>query len=194
MPRIKQFKEEDVLRKAMEVFWEKGYNATSISDLVMKLGINRASLYDTFGGKRLLFEKALQLYKVTNRADFISFLDSQPSVKEGLLKLFTMMIEAGVQATDPKGCLVVNTATEWIPCDKSIRLHIDENRKDYESLFYSYLKKGVAKGEISPDKDLHTLASYLFMMQNGLQVIAKIHSDEAYLMNIVKAGLEVLDT
>ncbi|MEL6975424.1 MAG: helix-turn-helix domain-containing protein, partial [Bacteroidota bacterium] len=63
MPRTKQFDEKEVLKKAMELFWEKGFHATSIQDLVSHLGINRASLYDTFGGKDELFNTAFESYR-----------------------------------------------------------------------------------------------------------------------------------
>ena len=77
MPRVKLFDENEVLTKAMNLFWKQGYAATSVQDLVTHLGINRASLYDTFGDKEQLFKKSFELYRKTNIEGLKHFLDSQ---------------------------------------------------------------------------------------------------------------------
>ena len=74
MPRVKQFNEEQVLEKAMEVFWKKGYNGSSMQELVDGMGINRASIYDTFGSKEELFERAFEIYREKNLARIRNFL------------------------------------------------------------------------------------------------------------------------
>ena len=77
MPRTKAFDEQEVLEKAMELFWKKGYYATSIQDLVNHLGINRASLYDTFGGKKKLFLHTFSHYRTVNTQGVKDFLEGQ---------------------------------------------------------------------------------------------------------------------
>ncbi|MEM8908570.1 MAG: helix-turn-helix domain-containing protein, partial [Bacteroidota bacterium] len=93
MPRIKQFDEQQALEQAMELFWEKGFHATSMQDLVSRLGINRASLYDTFGGKQALFDRALALYRQKNQSGAREFVRPFASVREGLTALFDQAIE-----------------------------------------------------------------------------------------------------
>ena len=99
MPKVKQFDEKDVLEKAMQLFWKKGYYATSIQDLVNHLGINRSSIYDTYGGKKELFDQAFLLYRSTNVADTRNFLKTQKHVREGFKRLFEMTIEESLTDT-----------------------------------------------------------------------------------------------
>jgi TetR/AcrR family transcriptional repressor of nem operon len=194
MPRVKLFNEEDVLQKAIELFWKKGFSDTSMQDLVDYLGINRGSLYDTFGGKKELYDKAFCRYKEINNKMMIQFLESQPSVKEGLLKFFELPINASTcNSGTVRGCFAVNTTTELLPKDEKIHNILKENKIEIEKIFYEYLQKGVNNGEISEDKDINAISSLIYALLNGILVIGKINPDKKYLLNIVKTGLSVLD-
>lgn len=193
MPRTKQFCEEEVLNKAMELFWEKGFHATSIQDLVCHLGINRASLYDTFGGKEELFKMAFQHYRETKGNVVCTLFEQEKSIKKGIRRLFD---EAIVQArTDEahKGCFAVNTATELIPGDEAIHKVLRENKRNMETLFVDYIKKGIESGEIDASKDPESIGLMLFTLYNGLQVITKIDHDPKKLELMIASGLSVLD-
>lgn len=174
----------------MELFWKTGFNGTSIQDLVAHLGINRGSLYDTFGGKDALFEKAFAHYQKQNTEATRTLLHQAPSVKEGFRKLFLLSVEQSVNDPDRKGCFVVNTTTERIPENGEWLDILNRNRLNFEQLFYQQLKKGVEKGEISPEKDLKALAAFLFTLYNGLKVVAKINPSKEELMRIVDEGLK----
>ena len=115
MPRVKLFDEEEVLERAMHLFWKKGYYATSVQDLVNHLGINRSSLYDTYGGKRSLFDKVFTHYRTTNTDIVKKYLDSQPDIRTGFKRLFKMAIQQSTEDIDKKGCFVVNSTIEFIP-------------------------------------------------------------------------------
>jgi len=194
MPRVKLFNEEEVLHKAIELFWKKGFNDTSMQDLVDCLGISRGSLYDTFNGKKELFDRAFRQYKKTNNKMMIEFLKNQSSVKKGLLNFFELPINASVNNEgEVRGCFVVNTTTELLPSDKKIHSILKENRIELEKIFYDYLQKGIESGEIAKDKDITTISSLLYTLLNGVLVIAKVNPDKKYLLNIVKTGLSVLD-
>ena len=129
MPRVKLFDEKKALEDAMNLFWTKGYSATSIQDIVDHLGINRASLYATFGGKETLFKSALDLYRDKNTKAIKEFLNSQDNVNTGLLKLFTLSIDESVADKDRKGCFVVNSTTELIPGNPKIRKLLESNKR-----------------------------------------------------------------
>lgn len=193
MPRTKQFDEQEVLKKAMELFWKKGFHDTSMQELVDHLGINRASLYDTYGGKDALFEKAFEQYRQMNTQAAEALLASEPSVKEGFRKLFTASLEATVKDPEKKGCFVVNTTTELLPNEAKWLPILDRNRKTFEALFLKYLERGVAQGEINPDKDLKSVAAMLFALNNGIGVVAKINPSKKDMIRIVEAALQVLD-
>ncbi len=193
MPKVKLFDENEILKKAMELFWKKGFHATSIQDLVTFLGISRSSIYDTYGGKNELFNKSFQLYITTNVVGFTNFLNQQKNVKIGLRKLFQMAIEQSVTDTDKKGCFVVNTTTELVPGDIKIQNVIKENKDVFVSLFYNFLLKGEQNGEITKGKNLKSIASLYFTLYNGIKVISKVQSNSKELLNSVDTVLTLLD-
>lgn len=193
MPRTKQFDEKEVLSKAMELFWEKGFHATSIQDLVSYLGINRASLYDTFGGKEELFNKAFQQYRSTNSNFIKTLFENEKSVKKGFKKLFDKAIEETLNDTARKGCFVVNTTTEMIPGDSSIHSVLMQNKEMAEKLFMNYIQSGIESGEIEASKNAKNIGLMLFTLYNGLRVVAKVDSDPKKLTDMVEAGLSILN-
>jgi len=193
MPRVKLFDKTEVLNKATELFWKKGYHATSIQDLVSFLGINRGSLYDTFGGKKELFNQAFQIYRTTNSNSITDFFESEHEVKQGFRKLFEMGINESVADKDLKGCFVVNTTTELIPGDQEMLTLIKENKKVFEGIFYAFLLKGQQNGEISTGKNIKTIASLFYTFYSGLKVVAKVETNPKELMNSVDEILLLLD-
>jgi len=193
MPRSKKFDEEEVLIKAMNLFWKQGYSATCVQDLVSHLGINRASLYDTFGDKELLFKRSFEHYKESNTRGLKEFLVNQPDVKLGFTKLFENAIQESINDNDKKGCFVVNTTTELVPGDPKIEKAIHDNRNTFISLFYNYLKEAEVQRQFKEGKDLHAIASLLFILYNGIKVVSKIKPDKGELMASVKQVLSILD-
>ena len=177
----------------MELFWIQGYHATSIQDLVDHLGINRASLYDTFGGKESLFQKAFQLYREQNTTQLRQFLRSKSEVREGLRTLFSTAISEAVRDTDRKGCFVVNTTAELVPGDPELLQILGENKRVFEQLFFEYLKKGEDTGQIPNGKNLPAIASLLFTLYNGLKVVSKVAPDQNEMEASIGEVLRLLD-
>ncbi|HFA47843.1 MAG TPA: TetR/AcrR family transcriptional regulator [Bacteroidetes bacterium] len=193
MPKTKQFDEQQILEKAMELFWKKGLHATSIQDLVNHLGISRSSIYDTFGGKKELFDKSFQLYRTANIAGIKSFLKKQENVKTGLRKLFEMGINESISDKEKKGCFVVNTTTELIPGDQEIQAILKKNKATFENIFYKFLLSGEQSGEIPKGKDLKTMAGLIFTFYNGIKVVAKVQPNRKKLLASVDTFLTLLD-
>lgn len=193
MPRTKAFCEESALEKAMELFWKKGYSATSMGNLVEQMGVNRASLYTTYGDKKALFIKAFKHYRKLNKERINSFFAEQLSVKEGIKNLFLTSIESALEDTDRKGCFVINCTTELLPDEKEFLPLIACNQQELEQIFKEFLSLGVESGEIAAEKDLDSIAAYLFTLYGGLQVNAKVNPDKAVLTNTVLLGMSVLD-
>ena len=193
MPRVKLFDEKEVLEKAMTLFWTKGYFATSVQDLVNHLGINRASLYDTYGGKKNLFEQAFKHYRATNTDAVKKFLASHDEIKTGFKNLFEMAIQESSSDKDSKGCFVVNATIEFIPNEKAFSPLIQENKRQFEELFCNYLALGVERNQISKDKNLQAIATLFFTFYNGLKVVTKVDFDPAEFSKSVDSLLTVLD-
>ena len=192
MPRVKTFDENEVLTKAMNLFWKRGYAATSVQDLVTCLGINRASLYDTFGDKEQLFKKSFELYRRTNKDGLIQFFQSRPSVKEGFAELFQKAIQEAITDKDRKGCFVVNTTTELIPNDKNLLEILESNKKDFETIFYEYLKKGKEDGQLKTTQNLKSVASLFYTLYSGIRVVSKVSTDNKKLIDSVNVALSLL--
>lgn len=193
MPRVKLFDENEVLNKAMHLFWKQGYSATSVQDLVSHLGINRASLYDTFGDKEKLFKKAFEQYRAENIAGLTLFFKKHPDVKKGFSKLFATAIEEALCDADNKGCFVVNTTTELVPGDEMILTILERNKQNIQALFYDYLQKGKNSGKLKTRQDLKSLASLFYTLYAGLRVISKVRPDKKELTDSIKMALSLLD-
>lgn len=192
MPRVKLFDENEVLKKAMYLFWKKGYAATSMQDMVTCLGINRASLYDTFGGKEQLFKKSFALYRKTNIESLTAFFQNYPNIKEGFSELFNNAIKEAVSDNDCKGCFVVNTITELIPNDESLIIVLEKNKQDFENLFYEYLLKGKEDGQLKTDQNLKSLSALLYTIYNGIRVVSKVSPNKKELAASIDVALSLL--
>jgi len=185
MPRAKTFEKDVVLSKAMELYWDKGYYATSVQDLVSHLGINRASLYATFGNKKQLFFQSLELYCSTNKKSTLQFLENQKNIKEGFKKLFEATIKDSINDKKNKGCFVVNSTTELVPKDNQLMRSLLNNKKSFEQIFYQSLKRGQENGEIPKGKDIKTIASIIYTFFSGIMIIAKIDPNQEELLKTV---------
>ncbi|MEO0571902.1 MAG: TetR/AcrR family transcriptional regulator [Bacteroidota bacterium] len=193
MPRVKQFCEEDVLKKAMELFWEKGFHATSMQDLVSHLGINRASLYDTYGGKEELFDAAFKHYRESAVGWLEDVFQSESSIKAGFKRLFSTAIQEAVTDQCRKGCFVVNTTTELVPGNQKIDRTLVEHKAHMEDLFITYIQRGIENGEIPAHKDAQEIGLMLFTLYNGIRVVSKVDTDTKKLQKVVDSGLSVLN-
>lgn len=191
MPRTKQFDEKEVLNKAMELFWEKGFHATSMQNLVTELGINRASLYDTFGGKEELFNRAFERYKVSTQEWLKSLFAKEKSVKAGFTTLFYTAIKEA-EEEPRKGCFVVNTTTELVPGDEALLQVLNANKSAIEKLFVSYIQKGIDEGQIQPSQDAGSLGSLFYTVYSGLRVVTKVDPDPKKLKKMIDAALSLL--
>src|SRR3977135_2157179 len=112
MARHKEFDRAEALHKAMEVFWSRGYEAASIQDLIKHMGINRQSLYDTFGDKHALYLQALDRYREIESRKLLDLLERCGSVKRALRRLFARVVEGSLCAGERRGCFLGNAMSE----------------------------------------------------------------------------------
>lgn len=193
MARTKDFNEDEVLTKAICLFWHKGYNGTSMQDLVDGLGISRSSLYDTYGDKHSLFIKALERYKEAGANQLCGIINSDLPAKEAVKKLFEFVTRTLLDDAQHKGCFMVNTEVEIAPHDEKVAAIICQNEQQVEDAFYKAIKKGQESGEISPEKDARALARFIFNTVKGLRVTAKSTTDRTVFDDVSKLALSVLN-
>jgi TetR/AcrR family transcriptional repressor of nem operon len=193
MARTKDFDENEVLTKAVNLFWLKGYSATSMQDLVDSLGISRSSLYDTYGDKHTLYIKALESYQSTNSGKFGDIINSSSSAKEIIKRLLEFITGELQNDTTRKGCFMVNAEVEVAPHDKQVSQMVCQNDQQVEDIFYLVIKKGKENGEIANQQDARALARFTFNTVKGMRVTAKSTNDKAVFEDIIKMAISVLD-
>jgi len=193
MARNKAFEKEAILEKAKELFWKQGFHATSVQNLVDYLGINRASIYDTFGGKNELYETALQSYRAENLVFLKDQLAKCDSAKKSLRFLFQTAIGTAIKDKDRKGCFVINCTSEYLPKHRHIISELVDSKNDFQSLIIETLQRGKDRGEFAADLEVKAFAAYLFSLFNGLQITAKLAPDQKQLFKSIDLGLKVLD-
>jgi TetR/AcrR family transcriptional regulator, transcriptional repressor for nem operon len=193
MARTKDFDEDEVLAKAMHLFWLKGYNATSMQDLVDGLGISRSSMYDTFGDKHSLFVRALENYKKNGRAGLLQIKETAKSAKEALNAIIYNILLGIVNDSENKGCFMVNASIELGTCDETVSSILCENDLQTEEMFYDIIKKGQQTGEIRTDKDARLLTRFILNNVKGLQVSTKSVTEPQVFNEIMQLALSVLD-
>ena len=192
MARTKDFDEVEVLAKAIKLFWQKGYNGTSMQDLVEGLGISRSSLYDTFGDKHQLYLKALQSYKQSEAAKRDQILNGSLPAKVAIQQLMDMTIAEMIRDKQHKGCFLINSAVETAPHDKETNAIICQNEQQLENTFYEVIKTGQSNGEISSKEEPRALARLLLNTIVGLRVTGKSATDKAVFDDIVKLIMSML--
>jgi TetR/AcrR family transcriptional repressor of nem operon len=193
MARTKDFDEGAVLEKAIKLFWQKGYNGTSMQDLVDGLGISRSSIYDTFGDKHQLYLKALCTYRQNAIAVRDRILNAAVPAKAAIRQLMDLTIDQMTRDKQHKGCFLVNSAVENAPHDKETSAIVCQNDRDLEAAFCEVIKRGQASGEISSKQDPGALARFVFNNIVGIQVTAKSAVDKAAFYDIVNLTMSVLD-
>lgn len=191
MARTKQFDKQAALDDAMQVFWAKGFHGTSMQDLVDNVGVNRQSLYDTFGGKHELFEAALERYRDLQSLPIRRALEQKGSVGEVLRGLFDGLITALIEG-DGKGCLMVNSTTELASQDNVVFGTCSANARQLEAAFTGLMVRAQEAGELPTDQSPVKLARFLLSTMNGLAVTAKATRDRKILNDVVEVALSAL--
>ncbi len=193
MARHKEFDREATLVKAMQTFWQYGYEGTSMQDLVESMGINRGSLYDTFKDKRSLFLEAVAYYEATIVDRLVKRLEAPTASKQTIIDYFNGLIDRILEDPERRGCLITNTAIELCSHDPETEKRITHNFQRIEQAFYSALSKSQALGEIAADSDLHALARFFTCNLQGLRVISRVNPSRNTLQDVVRVILSVLE-
>ena len=192
MVRPREFDKEVVLDKAVEVFWAKGYEATSIQDLVDAMGIQRGSMYAAFGGKHQLFLSALDRYGDMVVKKLLEILESQASAIESIELFFAQLVEHLLTAGPLRSCLVTNSAIERGLSDEDTKEKVLLILIMIEKEFYQTLLRAQNNGEITKDRHLISVAEYLTSSMQGLLVMGKVCSERSVLEGINHTTLSIL--
>lgn len=191
MGRPYEFDREETLSKAMNLFWEKGYKATSIQDLVDTMGIKRGSIYNTFGDKHSLFIEAVKLYAEQVTDNTIAVLEAEGSPIENIRVFFETIVNTP-PSKKTRGCLISNTVVELAPHDQKVADTVRMIMERIENAFLNCLNKAVEKGELSEDTDTIVLARFLATSTHGLLVTGKSTQNPKEVKDVVDVILSTL--
>lgn len=170
--RPKSFDEQQALEKAMLLFWENGYIATSISDLTKALGITTPSLYCSFGDKASLFNQCIDYYLTNEACPIVEIMRQAKTAKVAIELLMYDSAKRLVQPDKPAGCMLVTSAIGSAKQVQEVQHHVSEKRNNYKEIFLKRLKQGVEEGDIAKDTPLEALADFYITLINGLTVKA----------------------
>lgn len=190
MPRIKEFEPGEALDAAVQLFWRKGYAATSMRDLLSGMGIGRGSFYDTFGDKHALFLASLDRFQELRTAWIDEALED--SGLDGIEEVFRRTVDGLVGFEPRRGCLLANTAVELAPHDAAVAEKISRYLRRTEEAFEGALIRAREAGEIPESADPKAQARFLVNTLHGLRVLARAGSDRAALEDTSRIALAAL--
>src|SRR5260370_7211316 len=170
MAGVKQFERSEVLDRAMAVFWRRGYEATSIRDLVEATGINRGSIYGTFGDKKGLFLAVLTHYAEEVAKPLMAEL-SDPDPRRAIERMFDSIIRRTSDPRFPRGCLNTNTSLECPTTGHEITRNTAQAFLHQESAIYGALRRAQVKGRLDSGLDVKALARFFMSVAQGLNVV-----------------------
>ena len=186
MARPRAFDEAVTLQKALDTFWHRGYGATSMEDLVAGTGLNRASLYATFGDKHQLFMRALRQYQQQS-VQTLTALTADASAP--VLYQLRQILELTVQE---RGCFLVNAITELVPHDADTQALARADQQFLETLLTALLNRGQQRGEVRSTASPQAQARLLISILSGMRVVAKANPDPQLLRDIISTSLLAL--
>jgi TetR/AcrR family transcriptional repressor of nem operon len=192
MPRTKEFDTNKALAKAMNAFWEHGYENTSLDMLTWEMGIAKQSLYDTFGDKRSLYLKALAYYRHETNAGLRQVFASEPTVRRGFAKLLYGLSSQSREQHE-RGCLLLSANLERDTADPVITEFLRDNQAEVQSIFVEALRRAQANGELSEHHDPAALARFFVATIQGMRAMARLRSDRRALKQVANVALAVFE-
>ncbi len=192
MPRPREFDEDDVVARATDLFWRRGYHATSVRDLGEALGLSASSLYRTFGDKHALFLRALDHYRATDSAEARDQLLRPGPAPEVVRDWLIRMVDLPEEGAAARGCFVVNTATELGADDPTVDERTQAAFGVTREALTEVLQRGRRDGELRADLDVAATAESLFTLVLGLRVRARAGHRPAELRGVIDTAVRSL--
>ena len=193
MPRHKEFDTQEVLDQALRVFWSKGYEASSLCDLLGAMGLSKSSFYETFGSKHELYLAALDRYRDTESAGLVALLEGPTAARDAIAAAFARVVEGAKAKDEQRGCFLNNCATELAAHDAQAAGRVATGMARIEQAFARAVARGQAAGEIGSEHGAEELGRTLYCILLGLTVMAKAGRDPRAMEEVVSLALEALD-
>ncbi len=193
MPRPRQFDADAALERAIEVFWSKGYEGTSLDELCDAMALSRSSVYGAFGDKRALLLRALEHYAERGSGRIAETLASAKPIRKALALLIDEFVTAIVAGHGRRGCFIGNCAAELARGDREAMAVVRRALERNEASFRAALDAARARGELRVDADTTVLARFLTASIQGLRLVGKAKPDRTALHDVKRVMLRCLD-
>jgi TetR/AcrR family transcriptional repressor of nem operon len=187
-----EFDPEAALLAAMQVFWRKGYENTSLQDLLDAMKISKSSLYQAFGNKQALFERCMTRYGDLMIGQLHDALASAPSGLGFIRQFLESVLSEARGECEARGCLVLNTANEFARRDPAIAEAVAQGLGRFHSVMLAAVRRAQLEGDIASDRDAVMLANYLVSSMSGIKTLSKAGADEASLQGTIELVLKAL--
>ena len=193
MARSKEFNKDNVVDKAIDVFWNKGFEATSMQDLVNAMDINRGSIYDTFANKAGLFDVAISRYQIDAPSQRLLNNANTGNPRGEIEYFFNALLDRHNRSEGHRGCLITNSIVELANRKEKIALQFKTHIKLLEDALHTLIKRGQETGDITPWREARPLARSLIASAQGLAVVSKVDPGQKTLSDIATTALSLLD-
>lgn len=191
MPKTETFNKETVIKQATEVFHNKSYSLTSMQDLVDATGLNRSSIYNSFGSKLDLYMECLKSYRSEFKCRVEELTIAAKTPIKAIESIFLLNIKNNL--TNNAGCLINNCTSEMANQEVTIKGFLNNNHENMIKLFEDLIEKGQHEGSINTNKSSSQYALYLLNSLQGLSISGIIMNDYKHLESIVKTTLSILN-
>lgn len=186
MSRTKDFNEDRALEAAMFLFWEKGYEATSMQALEKSMGLKRTSIYNAFGNKRSLFQQTLHRYLSTILSQFLSVLSEAPTARQAMQQVLDEVLHLHFNKDHPGGCLVILSLLENQQHDEKTNEMLDSALKQLNEAIIKRLEQGIEDAELNRDFACRAVGDQVTALITGIIVMAKANFQKSELEKIIK--------
>ena len=192
MPRKSVTDQDEIIDRAMQIFWQRGYKKTSVEDLIKEAGVNRFNLYECFGGKHGLYLKALDKYRDEVFLQRMKKIDNHENGLEGIQEYFESLKEFLVESKGNFTCLMMNSQIELVPKDKKVSKKVTFYFTKMEQTFLNALTRARKSGALSQDANLRDLAKFLTGSAQGMCVMSKSYEANDFLHAYTRSIMRVL--
>jgi TetR/AcrR family transcriptional repressor of nem operon len=193
MARLKAFDEERAIDAAVDCFWMRGYEATSVRDLAEAMGIGGTSLYNAYGDKRALFARSLERYANRSMRERVARLEASHRPKEAIAAFVNEIIERSLRDPDRKGCLLINSALDVAPHDAEIGAVVSGYLDEIRAFFHRNLVAARKAGQVPRKIDADSMATHLLGVIAGIRVLARTGAGRRRLEDVARPALALLE-
>jgi len=192
--RPRTFDPDTALRKALDVFWERGYEGTSLNDLAQAMGIASASIYACFGSKEDLFRNVIALYGTTSGEPPRRALREQPTARSAIHAMLRATADEITRPDTPHYCMLILAAPTGAVENHTVREFLAGIRRDMVTENRDRLARGVADGDLAASADLDAIARYYTTVVQGLSIQARDGASRADLEAVITCAMAAWDT